>query len=254
MLPGAEMLFDGEKISAKSYIKNGLIGLWDGIENAGFGVHSGDTLVWKNLGSLGSVYDATKWAEARAWTENGAVFHYGSVDYVFQIPGWFLRDEMGAEWSYELVFTPDEKWAQGTGFSGIFGNHGSGKGIIGGQVDHDASFNLYDPTVVLWQPDVSEYFSQGHIASVSQAASNSGHSATTWKDGVSVSSVSSVDVELTYRLEGTSIGSAYERKQGEGHRTFDGIIHCVRVYNRPITADEVTKNHQIDVKRFGGFR
>ena len=186
--------------TARDYVLTGLIAMWDGIENAGFGAHSGNTLVWKNLGSLGSAYDATRLAQAQAWTDNGAVFHLGSVDYVFQIPGWFLRDEMGAEWSYELVFTPDEKWVQGAGYSGIFGNHGSGKGIVGGQCNGDysyVSFNLYDPEVVLWLPVISESFSLGQIASVSQAASNSSHSATTWKDGVTVSSVGSVDVELT---------------------------------------------------------
>lgn len=41
------------RISAKSYVKDGLVAMWDGIENAGFGQHSSDTSVWKNLGSNG---------------------------------------------------------------------------------------------------------------------------------------------------------------------------------------------------------
>lgn len=257
MLPGAEMLFGGAKVSAKSYVKNGLIGLWDGIENAGFGKHSGNTLVWRNLGSLGSEYDATRIAQPTGWTGNGAVFHYGSIDWVFEIPGYLMRDKMGAEWSYELVFTPGEKWVQCTPYSGIFGNHGSNKGIVGGQVDGNnstVSFTLFNPAVQIWQPVISEYFSLGQIASVSEAASNASQSATAWKNGQIVNSMSNADVEITFDREGTYIGSAFfGRDPSQGWRTFDGTIHCVRVYDRPITSSEVEKNHQIDVKRFGGF-
>ena len=259
MLPGAEMLFGGAKVSAKSYVKNGLIGLWDGIENVGYGKHSGNTLVWKNLGSLGSAYDATRLTQAQAWTENGAIFHYGSIDWVFEIPGYLMRDIMGSEWSYELVFTPGLEWMQNRSFSGIFGNHGSGKGIVGGQVGASGpdkfSFSLYYPGVSLWDASISENFSLHQIASVSMSASNSWHSATIYKDGASVAVADDVDVELTFDREGTYIGSAFfGRNPGEGGRVFDGTIHCVRVYNRPITASEVEKNHKIDVKRFGGFR
>jgi hypothetical protein len=36
-------------ISAKYYIQDGLIAMWDGIENAGWGVHDANATVWKNL-------------------------------------------------------------------------------------------------------------------------------------------------------------------------------------------------------------
>jgi hypothetical protein len=255
MLPGAEMLFGGAKVSSKSYVKHGLIGMWDGIENVGFGKHSGNTLVWNNLGSLGSAYDATRVAQPTWWVDNGAVFHHKSSGLLFNIPGYFMRDIMGSEWSYELVFTPGEKWMQNVAWSGIFGNHGSGKGICGGQVGANGpdkvAFTLYDPGVPLWVASISENFALGQIASVSQSASNSRHSAMTYKDGVSVAVANDVDVELTYHNEGTYIGGAYFAE--DGGRTFDGVIHCVRVYNRPITTSEVAKNHAVDVKRFGGF-
>lgn len=258
MIPGAQMLFGSDDaVSAKSYVQRGLIGMWDAVENIGFGQHSGNTLLWKNLGSLGSAYDATRIDQAQAWTENGAVFRFGSTAYVFEIPGYFMRDEMGSEWSYELVFTPGEKWVQCTPYSGIFGNHGSNKGIVGGQCDGNNStvaFNLYTPAIQIWNPVISENFSLGQIASVSEAASNASQSATAWKNGQIVNSTSNADVEITFDREGTYIGSAFfGRDPSQGWRTFDGTIHCVRVYDRPITSSEVEKNHQIDVKRFGGF-
>ena len=85
------------------------------------------------------------------------------------------------------------------------------------------------------------------MTTVSQAASNTSHTATTWKDGTQAAYVMGVDVLLdhhgTDNTGNTCIGSAYNQGSAENGRTFDGIIHCVRVYNRPITAEEVAKNH-----------
>lgn len=35
--------------STSSYVQNGLVACWDGIENAGAGVHLSDTTVWKDI-------------------------------------------------------------------------------------------------------------------------------------------------------------------------------------------------------------
>ena len=35
--------------TAKDYVQNGLVAMWDGIENAGWGVHDGDATTWANL-------------------------------------------------------------------------------------------------------------------------------------------------------------------------------------------------------------
>ena len=35
--------------TAKLYIQDGLVALWDGIENAGWGIHNPDAMMWKNL-------------------------------------------------------------------------------------------------------------------------------------------------------------------------------------------------------------
>lgn len=261
MLPGAEMLFGDAKVSAKSYVNNGLVGLWDGIENAGFGVHSANLSVWKNLGSNGSIHDAVRVSDSRssAWVGDGAVFVGNDASYQFIIPGRLMTDVMKGEWTYEVVFTPGSQWMDGQ-WSGIFGNHGGGLGPVGGQNAPSANnieFVLYYPPTPLCIFEYSD-FQVGVRTSVSQAASNSSHSATTWKDGLHAADATGVDVLLTHNgndgTGNTCIGSSYNQGQAENGRTFDGLIHCVRVYNRPITEAEMIKNHQIDVKRFGGFQ
>ena len=246
-------------LSAKSYVQNGLVGMWDGIENAGFGQHSENLTVWKNLGSNGSIHDASRISNSRAtaWAANGAVCVQNDASYQFIIPGRLMTDVMKGEWSYELVFTPGSQWMNGQ-WSGIFGNHGGGLGPVGGQNSpsaHNVEFVLYYPPTALCILNYSS-FSVGTCTCVSQAASNTSHSATTWKDGSVVSSVTGVDVLLTHlgndNTGNTCIGSSYNQGQAENGRTFDGTIHCVRVYNRPITSGEVAKNHVIDLKRFYG--
>ena len=244
--------------TAKNYIKDGLVAMWDGIENAGFGQHSSDTSIWKNLGSNGSLHDATRVSNTRstAWSDNAAVFGYNDYTYQFIIPGKLMMNVMKGEWSYELVFSPGSQWITGTQYSGIFGNHGGGLGIVGGQKDGSSatiSFNLYYPECQLWHPSTSVFLS-GTLTTVSQAASNIAHTATTWKNSVQVAHVTNVNVLLDHHgndnTGNTCIGSAFNQGTAENGRTFVGNIYCIRVYNRPITSEEVQKNHEIDIKRF----
>ena len=254
-----QSFWTSSSVSAKSYVQNGLVAMWDGIENAGFRQHSSDTSVWKNLGSNGTLHDAIRVSNNRstAWTDNAAQFVYNNASYQFVIQGNLMPEVMIGEWSYELVFTPGNQWINGTNYSGIFGNHGGGLGIVGGQKEGSQAkimFNLYYPNVTLWAASNS-VFTTNTLTTVSQAASNTSHTATTWKDGVQVANVTGVNVLLDhYGGDGsgdTCIGSAYiSNGNAENGRTFDGKIHCIRVYNRPITEAEVQKNHEIDIKRF----
>lgn len=50
--------FDNKEITARDYVQTGLLAMWDGIENAGFGQHSDTLDVWKDLSNNGN--DAVK--------------------------------------------------------------------------------------------------------------------------------------------------------------------------------------------------
>ena len=53
--------------TAKDYVQDGLIAMWDGIENAGWGVHDPNATVWKDL--VGS-YDIQLIAETYVWRKD----------------------------------------------------------------------------------------------------------------------------------------------------------------------------------------
>lgn len=44
-----DALMAGGGLSAKSYVQDGLVAMWDGIENDGWGVHNPNATVWKDL-------------------------------------------------------------------------------------------------------------------------------------------------------------------------------------------------------------
>ena len=54
--------------TTKDYVKNGLIAMWDGIENAGVDIHDNNSLIWKDL--VGN-YDLT--IESGSWSTNSYV-------------------------------------------------------------------------------------------------------------------------------------------------------------------------------------
>ena len=58
--------------TARDYVQDGLIAMWDGIENAGWGQHEDSPIVWKDLTNSG--YDFTHLDSINRWTADSAVF------------------------------------------------------------------------------------------------------------------------------------------------------------------------------------
>lgn len=245
-------LWTSSGLTTKKYVQDGLIAMWDGIENIGFKKHSSSTKIWKNLGSLGSNYDAIRVRDGDSdpaygtgiFSEIGAEITRDGTNTRFKVLTNDLQPKMAGEWSYEVVFTPRSGWK--SNYSGLLGCHG-GNGIVGGQYENGQfSFNLYPPNRQLWLVNAST-FSIGQLTSVSQSVSATTGIASTYKNGLLVNSVSNNALVITE--EGFFIGSAFPGNY-YGNRNFDGVIHCIRIYNRPISQIEVAANHEIDIKRF----
>ena len=62
---------DDAKIpTARDYVQDGLIAMWDGIENAGWGVHDPNATVWKDLvGSLDIPLSSDHWVVGKHYIE-----------------------------------------------------------------------------------------------------------------------------------------------------------------------------------------
>ena len=229
-----------KECTAKSYVQNGLIAMWDGIENAGWGVHDATATVWKNLGSTGSTYDATA-GSAKTWLDKGAYFerNWGQV---FTIPAGFMNTQAKGEWTLEVVFSPLSRWVEN--YSGIFGNHGSGLGWDWGQVKF---FGLYSPTFqFIGSSGYSWIYGDKYSVSCGASATAGATIAVINGEIFGEKACTASQVTLT-QSSAIYIGAAF----GSGERVFHGTIFAVRVYNRKLTANEIAYNYAVDKERFG---
>lgn len=86
----------------------------------------------------------------------------------------------------------------------------------------------------------------GTLNTVACAASTTDGIAKVWHNGDLKNTVSS----SSFTLQNSNdfyIGAAYPNAD----RVFDGVIHCLRIYNRPLTESEHLQNRAIDLQRFG---
>lgn len=212
--------------TAKSYVQDGLIAMWDGNENAGWGIHTSGTARWENLvdpncyatgdkmsGSAAPVFDDNSavfnkncFYIANASRLNGAKF----MEFVFRADS----DNYGSSYLGELsnsgiAFTP-------YGVALLKSGTGNGATITGG---------LSKGVVYTYSIDFSVL--TGAVPYVNGAA-------------VGYSRSGNVG-----RMSYSAIG-----RGGWGNWYYKGKIFCVRIYNRSITAAELAANREFDKERF----
>ena len=212
--------------TAKSYVQDGLISLYDGIENAGWGIHTSGTARWENLvdPNCYATGDKMSGSAAPVFDDNSAVFNKNCfyianasrlneakfIEFVFRADS----DNYGSSYLGELsnsgiAFTP-------YGVALLKSGTGNGATITGG---------LSKGVVYTYSIDFSVL--TGAVPYVNGAA-------------VGYSRYGNVG-----RMSYSAIG-----RGGWGNWYFKGNIFCVRIYNRSITADEIAANYAIDRERF----
>lgn len=213
-----------ESYTALSYVQDGLIGQYDGIENAGVGVH-GSPEQWKDL-----VGDNDLLLENITWGDDGAIYNGSdSVAYLSSQPfsGSFQSVEICA------TMTGSNNWMTFQ-FSSIYymGYNGSGRLIVmtKGKGDNDYQNTAFTPT-------------SAHTASALPSRMLA-------VDGVILRTIS-------VNTNGASSSTKYQTLFGARYFNYrinlvlTGRIHSIRIYNKELSQDELTKNYNIDMKRLG---
>lgn len=251
-------MMGGGKKAQPSYVLDGLICRYGGIDNSGIGVHNASISTWANLGSLGATYNATRTGTATC-TADGVVFN-GITPFKVPQSVWSL---MAGEWTIEVLFTPDT--ANYRNYHGMYGDHASASGtypgLVGGQYENGVYVNFIWAGSVgdvcgtkIYSSSVPVNAKSSFTFSVSQSnIQNAGYfnggRLTSSSPGVSqilaLTSSKARYVNMTNRatLSPFLIGSAYGESSD---RQFRGIMHDFRIYNRQITDEEVAQNYQAD--------
>ena len=234
------MMAGGGGLSARSYVQDGLVAMWDGIENAGWGVHDPNATVWKDL--IGS-RDAT--------VINGGGFDANSFtnSSTFNTPAWFspaisAADSRTVEFVYRIQATSSNGYA--TALAG---------GTVMASADKVDSLHegLYGVTLASNGSIISFGNSYQYAASTNKplyAAHDYSHKVA-YIDGKAATS-SGTTAYATYdvynRNRVPSIGGY--APNSDYNNIFAGHIYRIAYYSRALTAAEVAANYAIDKARF----
>lgn len=216
--------------TAKSYVQDGLIAIWDGIENAGYGVHDANATTWKDL--VGSrdlkLFSGAYFKDNSLYAPNsskGAYYEF-KIDALF-CDSCFLVSANTALAGYNdtSVFALGD--SVGLGLTAMTGSSGYGINYIRNSATRISFINR---NIVNVPCSVAVDFSsmKAYVGSVPQTMGTIGASA---NKSSSFSLLGRRDVN----------GEAFY-----GPRE----MFSLRLYSRALTADEIAANYAIDKERF----
>lgn len=217
----------GGGLSAKSYVQDGLVAMWDGIENAGWGQHDASATTWKNL--TGNGYDLTLTA-GTYWTDTGCAtnsrssgrlaYRSANLTNVLTIECVFdMRSEVNNNQGRCLVKVRNSRSVMCLGLMAI-------------RSRGEPSVSMDTTALVL----ISQF--SASVVYAELAANDNIYFNGAKTDTISASGNWNLSTEL-------SIGG-----NGSATTAIVGKCHSVRLYSRALTADEIAANYAVDKARF----
>lgn len=234
---------------ANPYVTDGLVLHYDGIWNAGFGVHDSAATVWKDLSASGNDAEFVYLAPGGGWLDNA---------YSFETNGHFQTQsaiDLGTSFTVQTV----------TDHSGYVHQSNTWPWFLGSA---DAKFSVYPnngkPHVVLNADGVIggshrsefDWTNLRYLTAMMDGTSNVLFQATTcdraWSVGTGPTPIGAQEFTIggpstTASFSGSN--SAEDKRKARSART---PYHAIRVYDRLLTADELAHNRAVDEARFFG--
>ena len=225
MIAARGTMLGGEKApTAKSYVQDGLIAMWDGIENAGWGTHDASATVWKDL--AGNGYDLTVGSKSS--------FSTNSLDYTEVVA-------KGAAYRNAVI--------TGVAQMEICCNITS-KSASSILVCNGPALNNSVRNIVLASNNtrgVQTSYAKRHEAYLGRTGVQC--LSATW-DILYVNGVKVVDTVFNTADWGANMDLFALFARGDANYWTLGSIFDVRLYSSALTADEIAANNSVDKKRF----
>ena len=208
--------------TARDYVQDGLIAMWDGIENAGWGKHDQNATTWKDLvGGNDLVLQNTA-----HFDENSLV----SAD----------RNKLTALCSSKLPYASIE-------VCGFFDKSRNSSALVcfGNSVDDNRMFSCDTSSIQTYNGKHMLSLTTPADPKCTWAGVHDGNRHDAYVRGALAAGTNSLnDWGLrngTFGLSGSSNYSSWN---------FVGNYYCVRLYSRALTVEELATNHAIDKARF----
>ncbi len=234
--------------TSASYVRDGLIAQWDGIDNVGIGIHDPGTKVWKDLAGN---YDLTllpkgSWSdEGNALVVNGAAAvcsnslpAYKTIEVVYKMTrptGRLLFTSGGTSQVNEFRFVAFNRQPDGASIAETNGLTGYFSG----------AWKVPSPHVIWGSFDPSAVRSMAATYNDSAYNAANGNVAVVYANGVARSD-GSADTSWGLGDGHIMIGDRVEA----GAYPWYGEVYTIRVYNRALSAAEIAQNYAIDEARF----
>ena len=227
--------------TARDYVQDGLVAMWDGIENAGWGMHDANATVWTDLVRPIYAYKI-KTVSSDLWESDSLLTSSnhnvgGNYD-----GGWYFADVLP-----ESEITPDNKTFEAV--VTIPSVTQSGGALVTWCVATNGP--LYLSTA--WGYLRFTGGGTGNYGTDNNSLSIQEYVGTSWKGSLSIDTNVGIlynnGVQARNPFSFSSYGNAiYPFQIGNAGQTIK--IHSVRVYSRALTASEIAANYAVDKLRF----
>lgn len=227
--------------TARDYIQDGLVAMWDGIENAGFGRHDPNATVWVDLaGGRDINLLSSLWGDAYAdmsGTYGLAASTIPAESVITMESVAMFADSRGLSDTFRAIYVLPSPAATNSGVT---------RTVRGLCWDRNAATDVTRSNGWMIRSrgstyDASTYGNVARIVAIYDGIDTVNIRATKMY-------VNSVAASLTNN--GASHNPAGVRV-GTQDAFFSGRFYACRIYNRALTAAEIAHNHAIDVERFG---
>jgi len=219
--------------TARDYVQDGLIAMWDGIENAGWGVHDPNATEWKNLNESGPTL--ARKSSPIAWLDNALTITSANGNYgAFSVSSSSFASSVKTVEvvaSFSATNNVQSIFNIGTGVSAGVGISTTGFMSAAGKTPFTSAGND--------KPQSGSWLFSGGMNSAPVECYRNGISSST-------GSTAYMSVGGKYLTNTFVIGSLYNASYH-----FVGKIHSIRLYSRALTAAEVAANDAVDAARFG---
>lgn len=238
----------GAKLSAKtakSYVQDGLVHQYDAIENIGYGDHSNETLVWKDLiGAhdlrLYSYNSVASQMPETAWWEDDA-YAIDVREYNARYMGWVSNAEVIPD-EFTIITTfsrANARLLSENVFAGYCDSYSSSVGVVVPNLKASAKGQV--PKIA--GTEIGK--SQNALTTKSVALTFGILTARAYANGVAVGDVAfetMPNIETEQRIRFAWFAYYYE---------LSFRAHSMLVYNRTLTDEEIAHNYAVDKERFG---
>ena len=207
--------------TAKDYVQSGLVAMWDGIENAGWGTHNASATKWKdlvgnydfNLNYSTTIYSNHIYCDGRQSAgDTGALIDVPAV--TIEIVAQYLSSSVNTA----IFMTGGNNSSY---YTEVFAISASNTSFI---------FSYHN---VDWKDTVVHSWSK-----------NLGNT-DCYKDGVNIGTKGNATLDVS------SARGYIGRIGGTGNVGCQCRIYSIRLYSRALTAEEIAANYAIDKARFG---